>query len=221
MNMDTELFGRQVAGHIEMLRWRLKEALKAYEGSKFQKHEEKNIQEFYSHLSSVSEIVREARPKRESYKPHLLRKDECLLEVANVIEALVQWQQCPSNPFPLEQMLWAEQCLTLFHTEQKIPRETAADVIRYNWRVVQLVEGAYRKNNEAIKQKRPLPWSEYRLFDAVAAFIARYPKDYRSKQFLKNGANSGSIKGPVQDAIADRGVSFPSKARNRGRLGKQ
>lgn len=220
-NIDVELFVSQVAWQVEVFRCRLKEAIKAYEGSKIHKYEDENIHDFQSHRLSLSEIVHGSPKKRKSYKPHLLRKDECLFEILDAIKVLVQWQQSPSTRFPLEVMLWAEQCLVIFKMEQQIPRETAADVLRYNWRVVQLVEGAYRKNKEAIKQKRPLPWSEYRLFHAAANFIARYPEDYRNKQFLKNGANSGSIKTPVKDAIADRGVSFPSKARNKGRLGKQ
>lgn len=215
--MDTELFALQIAGHVEMLRLRLREAVKAYEGSQFQKHEEKNIQEFNSTFLPGSELVQGTRTKRQSYKPHLLRKDECLLEVADAIETLAQWHQSPSNPFPLERMLWAEQCLVLFHVEQKIPHETAADAVRYNWRVVKIIERADAQNQAAIKRGEDTKWTDYRVRKVVAGVIERHPEEFKFREDLKNPVDSGSVKSAVRDAIRDRGVHLPEKPRNKGR----
>ena len=215
-SMNIESFYRQIDIDIELLKLRWKSSKAAYRKSECWAYEQANKAGFQSHKKPLPPGER-----RTSYKPHLLRKDECLVEIRQAIQTLIDWRRCPSQEFPLYCLPWVESCFDVLAQERKPLRETAADVIRYNWRTVKLVEGAYRKNNEAMMDKRPLPWSEYRLFDAVANFIARYPADYKSKQFLKNGGNSGSIKIPVKDAITDRGVCFPSKAKNKGRLGKQ
>jgi hypothetical protein len=216
--MNTQSFLRQIDVEMVVLKWRWKSAKVAYRKSECWKYEQETKTDFQSHKAPLPP----GQQRRfRSYKPHLLRKDECLLKISQMMQVLAAWRRNPSQDFPLYCLACIERWFEVLQQERKRPRETAADVIRYNWRVVELVDGAYRKNNEASQRKRPLPWSEYRLFNAVANFIARYPREYKSKQFLKNGANSGSLKMPVKNAIADRGASFPSKARNKGRFSKQ
>lgn len=233
--INTQAFLHQITQEIHFLKWRWRSAKATYRRSKCWKHEQKTKGEFkdiYRKLwweldeeteldSKADEAGSSPRQQERFYKPQLLRKDECLWEIGQAIRALVAWCKTPSRDFPLYCLGWIEQCFAVLAREGERPKETAADAIRYNWRVVQLVEKAYKENNQATREKRPLPWSEYRLFNEVANLIARYPKEFKSRTFLMNGANSGSIKGPVKNAIADRGASFPSKARNKGRLSKQ
>lgn len=215
--MDTEAFALQIAGHIQMLKMRLKEATQAYQGSKFQKHEKTHLHELHDHLLTSAELVGEVQTKPESYKPHVFRKDECLQEVQFVIKVLVDWQQSPATPFPLDQMLWAEQCLAVFYVERKIPHDTAVDAVRYHWRVVELIEAAHEENQLAIKSGDDTPWTDYKIRKAVAGLIADAPGEFNFEEELKDAANSSTVKLAVRNAIKDRGASFPSKPRNKGR----
>jgi hypothetical protein len=215
--MDTEAFALQIAWHIQMLKMRFEDATQAYQGSKFQKHETAHLHELHDHFLTSAELVGEVQTKRESYKPHVVRKDECLQEVQSVIEALVDWQQSPATPFPLDQMLWAEQCLAIFYLERKIPHDTAVDAVQYHPKVVELIEAAYQENQVAIKRGDDTPWTDYKIRKAVAEFIADWPEEFNFEGELKDAANSSTVKLAVRNAIKDRGACFPRKPRNKGR----
>lgn len=219
VGMNTAAFHLQIREHVEILKLRLQEALQSYKGSKFQAYEEENSADFLSHRSPGAGLTRRQTNKFPSYKPHLLRKDECLIEVKEAIDALVGWLQSPGDDFPLERMLWAEQCLLLIRTQQQVPVQTKADAVRYNGRVVKLIDGAYQKNRIATKRGKETYWTDYKIRKAVAGFVTRFPEEFRFEGDLKDTASSGSVKPGIKEAIKDRGVHFTRKPRNKGRGG--
>ncbi len=219
VGMNTAAFHLQIRQHVEILQLRLQEALQSYKGSKFQAYEEENIADFQSHRSPGAGLNHRQTNKFPSYQPHLLRKDECLIQVKEAIDALVGWLHSPAEDFPLEKMLWAEQCLLLIRTQQQLPVQTKADSVRYNGRVVKLIDGAFQKNRTATKLGKETFWTDYKIRKAVAGFITTFPEEFEFEGDLKDAASSGSVKSGIKEAIKDRGVHFPPKPRNKGRGG--
>lgn len=211
-SMNTESFYQQIDLEIELLKWRLEKAEQVYRDSECWKYEQANKADFQSHKVPLSPGQR-----RHYYKPHLLRRDECLVEIRQAIQALAAWRRCPSGDFPLDSIKWAERCFESLAQEWRRPRETATDLVRYNWRVVKIIEGADAQNQAAIKRGEDTVWTDYRVRRAVAGVIERHPEEFKFREDLKNPVDSGSVKSAVRDAIRDRGVHLPEKPRNKGR----
>lgn len=211
-SMNIESFYRQIDIDIALLKLRWKSAKTAYRKSECWEYEQANKADFQSHKLPLSPGQR-----RHSYKPHLLRKDECLVEIRQAIQALVAWRRCPSEDFPLDSLKWAERCFEFLAWEWRRPRETATDLVRYNWRVVKIIEGADSQNQAAIKRGEDTMWTDYRVRKVVAGVIERHPEEFKFREDLWSPIDSGSVKSAVRDAIRDRGVHLPEKPRNKGR----
>lgn len=211
-SMNIESFFRQIGVEVELLKLRWKSAKTAYRKSECWEYEQANKADFQSHKLPLSPGQR-----RHSYKPHQLRRDECLVEIRQAIQALVAWLRCPSEDFPLDSLKWAERCFEFLAREWRRPRETATDLVRYNWRVVKIIQGADAQNQAAIKRGEDTKWTDYRVRKVVAGLIDRHPEEFTFREDLKNPIDSGSVKSAVRDAIRDRGVHLPEKPRNKGR----